>query len=104
MKNILLHFGRLANAERTVNDYNHNNYYIVAIAHIPRRFTTTGRMLLYIYHYFVGVAANVRSGIFYYVYHYYVFRLYALDIINSRAQSIRSRVAVNDRETDLDIL
>lgn len=70
-KNILLHFGRLTNAERiclmmiTI---------IIIVAYLP---TYRGdsppqdvqyNIILYIYHYFVRVAANVRSSIiFYYV-------------------------------------
>lgn len=66
-KNILLHFGRLTNAELTFNDDNNNyNRRICLPTEAIRHHRTYN--ILYIYYYFVRVAANVRSStIFYYV-------------------------------------
>lgn len=101
----LLHFGRLTNAERTVNDDNNNNYYIAAFAHGLYRGDSPPQDVRYSVFIIISSGWRPTCGRVYSIMYTIIMSfVYALGIINSRAQSIRYRVAVNDHETDLDIL
>lgn len=105
MKNekLLPNLGRLTNAERTVKDDSNNNYYIVDFTYSYTEAIRRHRGVYYNEFIIFSSGWRPTCGRVYSIMYTIISFVYALDIINSRAKSIRSRV-INDGETDLGIL
>lgn len=79
---------------------------IVAFAHLPRRFATTGRIIYYKFIIIISSGWRPTCGRVFSI----MYNIIAQSRIRTRhhqfarAQSIRPKIAVNDRETDLDVM